>query len=317
MSYNCIVILGPTASGKTKLACQVAKELGGEIISADSRQVYKHLDIGTGKDLNEYVLEGQQIPYHLIDLVDPNEQYYLHQFINDLEKCFLEITSRNKVPIICGGTGLYLDALHKDFSFAKIEEDFELRAQLEQLPKETLIEKIKTYPQELWQHVDLNSKKRIIRGIEICESEGMKQDARLMTDDLNLKTNDFQPKIYKPIYFGIDILLEERKQKITQRLTLRLDKGLVEEVQTLLKQGITHARLKKLGLEYKFVSMYLLNEINKDQLFTQLQTAIFQFAKRQMTWFRKMEKEGIQINWINLKNGNKDSIQQILQKIKV
>jgi len=307
MFYNCIVILGPTASGKTKLACQLAKELGGEIISTDSRQVYKHLDIGTGKDLNEYVIEGKQIPYHLIDIVEPNEQYYLHQFINDLEKCFLEITSRNKVPIICGGTGLYLDVFHKDFSFTQIGENSEIRNQLETLTKEELIEKLNAYPKNLWQHVDLNSKKRIIRGIEICESRLNPNGYKPPTASLKLNTQ----KLYHPIYFGINIPLEERKQKITSRLQQRINNGLIQEVEMLLKQSLSHERLQKFGLEYKFVSKYLLNEITRDQLFLQLQTAIFQFAKRQMTWFRKMEKEGIQINWIDGLETNQDPIQKI------
>lgn len=287
MKYNCIVILGPTASGKTKLACELATAISGEIISADSRQVYKGLNIGTGKDLYEYNLDGQHIPYHLIDIVEPNEQYYLHQFVNDLEKTFLEIRSRKKIPIICGGTGLYLDALHKDFSLTQIEENFELRKQLETFSKENLIDKLKTYTPALWQHVDLNSKKRIIRGIEICEHQ--------------LKSGTLQQLVitkYQPIYFGINIHTDERKKNISERLQRRLNEGLMEEVESLLIQGISHQRLQKFGLEYKFVSKYLMNELNKDQLFLQLQTAIFQYAKRQMTWFRKMEKEGIEINWL-------------------
>ncbi len=311
MNYNCIVILGPTASGKTKLACELAYALNGEIISADSRQVYKHLDIATGKDLNEYKVSGKKIPYYLIDIVEPQQQYYLNDFVRELEKSFLDITSRKKLPIICGGTGLYLDALHKDFSLTQIGENIELRNQLETLTKEALIEKLKTYPKNYWQHVDLNSKKRIIRGIEICESKSKNQASRHPALDLKLTTNNIRLATYKPIYFGINISLEERKQKITSRLQQRLNSGLIEEVESLLKQGISHQRLQKFGLEYKFVSQYLLNEINREELFLQLQTAIFQFAKRQMTWFRKMEKEGIKINWINTLDANADPLENV------
>lgn len=287
MKNNCIVILGPTASGKTKLACELAYYLNGEIISADSRQVYKQLTIGTGKDLNEYEINGKKINYHLIDIIEPEEQFYLHDFIRELKLAFDKITAQNKLPIICGGTGLYLDALHKDFSYTQIKENESLRKELEVLSKEDLIEKLKSYNYKESQKVDLNSKKRLIRAIEIAE--------HLKTTNAKLEQTNLP---YKPYYIGIKTDVEKRRDLIYSRLILRLNNGLIEEVEGLLKKGLTHERLQFLGLEYKFISLYLQGKISKDELILQLSTSINQFAKRQMTWFRKMEKEEIKINWI-------------------
>lgn len=296
-SYNCLVVLGPTASGKTKLACQLAYELNGEIISADSRQVYKGLTIGAGKDLNEYVVSGKQIPYHLIDIWDTDEQFYLSDYIRELKKSFEDITSRGKLPIICGGTGLYLEVLEKDHSFTQIPENLELRNKLNELNKDELIEKLRSANNELVtlsgvegrEHsVDLNSKKRIIRGIEIAEY--LKQHPDLKKEEL----------LYKPKYIGIHVDAETRNRRIDDRLKYRLENGLIEEAEGLLKKSITHERLQFLGLEYKFLSYYLQGKLNKQELYTKLSTAIHQFAKRQMTWFRRMERQGIQIEWVDL-----------------
>ena len=300
-SHNCIVIIGTTASGKTKLACCLANKLNGEIISADSRQVYKHLNIGTGKDIEEYTIEGKKINYHLIDTCEPSEQFYLHQFCNELKNAFDSICSQKKIPIICGGTGLYIDALHKDFSFTQIKENLELRNLLEQKTKQELLIQLKLFPNELIKHVDLNSKKRIIRGIEVA--------------DYLLKNNTKPKNIqlpYKPLYIGIKTDIIERKELISKRLINRLDNGLIEEVQQLLKNGITHQRLQFLGLEYKFISLYLQGALTKVQLIEQLQTAIFKFAKRQQTWFNKLEKEDIIIKWV----GKNYDLQNLLSIIK-
>ncbi|PBQ32357.1 tRNA (adenosine(37)-N6)-dimethylallyltransferase MiaA [Sphingobacteriaceae bacterium] len=291
--HNCIVVLGPTASGKTHLACKLAYELSGEVISADSRQVYKGLDIGTGKDLQEYLVNGRQIPYHLIDIAEPGEQFYLHQFTEKLKSAFLDIRLRNQIPIICGGTGLYLDALKKDFSFTQIKENESLREELEFLQKEDLLTRLDRYPVEFTKQVDRNSKKRIIRGIEIAEHFSK-----------HGKDISYMELPYKPYYIGIATEVEERKKHISERLKKRLNEGLIAEVENLISSGISHERLHLFGLEYKFVSSYLKKEITKEELFTRLQTAIFQFAKRQMTWFRKMEKEGVEIHWVEKTNSD-------------
>lgn len=290
--HNCLVVLGPTASGKTHLACQLAYRLNGEIISADSRQVYKGLDIGTGKDLNEYILNGKQIPYHIIDVCEVETQFYFPDFIRHLKKAFTEITEREHMPIICGGTGLYLEALEKDHSYTQIPENLELRKKLEEMSKEELIQQIVDcqFERSREHPTDLHSKKRIIRSLEIAE---------YLKLNPNLKKEEV---IYKPKYIGICISKEERNKRIDERLKQRLENGLIEEVEGLLKKGISHNKLQFLGLEYKFISLYLLGKLTKEELYTQLSTAIHQFAKRQMTWFRRMERNGIKIEWVDKGN---------------
>lgn len=291
--HNCIVVLGPTASGKTHLACQLAYHLNGEIISADSRQVYKGLDIGTGKDLQEYIVKDKKIPYHLIDVCNVNTQFYLHDFIRELKKSFTEITDRKHLPIICGGTGLYLEALEKDHHMTLVPENEALRNKLSKASHEELVKLLFTLRGPHIKLIDPTSKKRIIRGLEIYEY---------------LKENPAPEKrelIYKPKYIGIKISKEERNKRIDERLKHRLENGLIEEVESLLKKGVSHERLQFLGLEYKFISLYLLKQINKKELFTLLSTAIHQFAKRQMTWYRRMEKNGIEIEWVELKETEK------------
>lgn len=295
-----MVVLGPTASGKTHLACQLAYRLNGEIISADSRQVYKGLDIGTGKDLNEYVVNDKQIPYHVIDVCEVEAQFYFPDFIRHLKKSFIEISARGHLPIICGGTGLYIEALEKDHSYTQIPENLELREQLKELNKNELIERLRALEDLVTlsgvegrqQPVDLHSEKRIIRGIEIAE---------YLKLNPNLKKEEI---IYKPKYIGIHISKEERNKRIDERLKQRLENGLIEEVEGLLKKGITHDKLQFLGLEYKFISLYLLGKLTKEEFYTQLSTAIHQFAKRQMTWFRRMERNGVKIEWVD--KGNYD-----------
>lgn len=302
-SYNCIVVLGPTASGKTVFACQLALALNGEVISADSRQVYRSLDIGTGKDLHEYIVKGREIPYHLINVAEPAQQFYLHDFIKHLHEAFQHIRNKHKWPIVCGGTGLYLDALRKDFSLTQVPENFELRAEFEKLTKHELEAQLEKFPEELVAHVDTSSKKRLVRGIEIAEYL-LRHPYALVKQTLP----------YKPFYIGIQVDADERKQRISARLQQRLNNGLIEETEQLLASGITHQRLQQLGLEYKFVSLFLLGKLTREELFNQLQTAIFQFAKRQMTWFRKMEKEGVNIFWVKPEN-MKEEILAIPQRL--
>ncbi|MCA0430279.1 MAG: tRNA (adenosine(37)-N6)-dimethylallyltransferase MiaA [Bacteroidetes bacterium] len=302
-NFNCIVVLGVTASGKTNFACKLAHELNGSIISADSRQVYKQLTIGTGKDLNEYNINGNKINYYGIDVCDADKQFYLHNFCDLLLLSFNKITNDNKLPIICGGTGLYLDALVKNFELTQIPENYIIRSELKNKSKDDLIKLLANYNFENTLHVDKNSIKRLIRGIEVAEY---------------LKSNTITKSIlpYKPIYFGIKVNANESENLIKTRLISRLNNGLIEEVETLLKNNISFDRLLQLGLEYKFIAMYLQSKIDYQSLIIQLQTAIIKYSKRQLTWFKKMEKEGVIINWIEKENLTSVTLNNIINSIK-
>lgn len=301
MNYNCIVVLGPTASGKTRLACELADRLNGEIISADSRQVYKHLNIGTGKDLHEYLINGKKIPYHLINYCEPGEQFYLHDWIRECEKAFENIRNRNNLPVICGGTGLYLDSLRKDTRFTQIKENETLRDSLNKLSNNELVIALKKYPPELTAHVDVNSRKRVIRALEIAQF--LKENPSYLTEE---------KKIYNPFYIGVNVSADERKKRISERLIHRINTGLIDEAKELIDSGMNYERLMFLGLEYRFLALYLQQKMNKEEMISQLQTAIIQFSKRQMTWFRKMEKEGVKIHWVS----RDEAIESIIQKFK-
>jgi tRNA dimethylallyltransferase len=285
-SYNSIIITGPTASGKTALAAQLAYALNGEIISADSRQVYKKLNIGTGKDLSEYNVNNTPINYHLIDVAEVGTHFHLYDFITHFYGAFQAIEKQGKLPIICGGTGLYLDAIIKKHELAAIPNNFELRLQLETLNLEQLIAKLLSYSKK-HENADLTTKKRLVRAIEIAE---------YLSNNDSLKTNFVD---LKPIIFALDLPKEARRNKISIRLKYRLENGMIDEVKDLINEGISHERLQFLGLEYQYVSKYLSNEMSYNDMFLKLETSIHQYAKRQMTWFRKMEREGNQIHWLD------------------
>ena len=280
-----LIILGPTASGKTKLAVQLAQAMNGEIISADSRQVYRQLDIGTGKDLIEY----QDIPYHLIDIADPHEHYNVDLFREDFQQAFLEIRNREKLPIICGGTGSYIQSLLQEQPYSQIPKDKDLQTELSLMPKEALIARIKEFsiPEDF--NIDWNSHKRLVRALEILIY--LKDHPKPEVEANTVK--DF-------LILGLSPDRETRRARIDKRLETRMEQGLLVEVEGLLAQGISHEQLQWFGLEYKFASLHLQGELTREEFKEKLRTEIHRFAKRQMTYFRKMEKDGLKIHWIDL-----------------
>jgi len=287
MSQNLICILGPTASGKTKYAVKLAYETGGEIISADSRQVYKGMDIGTGKDLGDYIINGVQIQYHLIDIVDPGTKYNIFEYQRDFKKAYADIVSRGKQPVLCGGSGLYIESVTRGYRLVEVPPDKELRKELESLSMEELTARLASM-KRLHNTTDLDSKKRVIRALEIAIHEKENQ-----IDYDQAACPEFTTR-----YIGIAITREERIAKIDKRLKERLKGGMIEEVERLLADGLTPEDLIYYGLEYKYVTLYLTGELTYNQMEEQLAIAIHQFAKRQMTWFRGMERRGINIEWI-------------------
>lgn len=278
--YDLICVLGPTASGKTKYAVQLARELDGEILSGDSRQVYRGMDIGTGKDLADY----GDVPYHLIDIVDAGTKYNIYQYQHDFEKAYQDILSRGKRPILCGGSGLYLEAATCGYYLPDVPADNELRAELAKLPTEELIAK---YESMRTPHntTDYDTRQRLIRALEIAIYEESHPVTR----------TSFLPKHTK--YLGISVSREVRNARIDARLKARLDEGMVDEVRRLLDSGIPAEDLLYYGLEYKYLTLYLTGALSYDEMVEKLRIAIHQFAKRQMTWFRGMERRGIEIEW--------------------
>ena len=286
MEYDLITILGPTASGKTPLAAALADRLHTEIISGDSRQVYRRMDLGTGKDLVDYVVDGRPVPYHLIDIVEPGYKYNVFEYQRDFLKAYEEITSKGKLPILCGGTGMYIESVLKGYRLLPVPENPELRESLEGKSLEELTRILEGY-KKLHNSTDVDTAKRAIRAIEI--EEYYKQQPPEYREFPSLKS----------LIVGVDIDRELRREKITRRLKQRLDEGMVEEVRGLLEEGIPAENLIYYGLEYKFLTQYAIGELSFDEMFHQLETAIHQFAKRQMTWFRGMERRGFKIHWLD------------------
>ena len=304
MPQKMITILGPTASGKTPLATALAYEIGGEIISADSRQVYRRMDIGTGKDLADYTVQGSvTIPYHLIDICEPGTKYNLFQYQEDFFDAYQDIRSRGAVPILCGGTGLYIEAVLKGYKLSPVPQNPELRQRLEgkTLAELTqLLADLKSRTGSVMHNTtDVDSCQRAIRAIEI--------------ETYNLE-NPVPRRELPPVdslIIGVDIDREARRAKITRRLKARLEEGMIDEVRGLLAEGIPAEDLIYYGLEYKFVTEYVTGQTTYDEMFTRLEIAIHQFAKRQLTWFRGMERRGFTIHWINALQPMDDKVAQI------
>lgn len=300
MNYDLITILGPTASGKTPLAAALAARLRTEIISGDSRQVYCRMDLGTGKDLADYVVDGCRIPYHLIDIVPPGYKYNVFEFQCDFLAAYESVRKRGMIPILCGGTGMYLESVLKGYKLLPVPENPELRERLSSKSLSELTGILSTYKQ-LHNSTDVDTVKRAVRAIEI-EEYYLRQpvDARSF------------PEVHSLIV-GVDIDRELRREKISRRLRQRLDEGMVDEVRALLESGIAPEDLIYYGLEYKYLTLYVMGAMTYEEMFRQLEIAIHQFAKRQMTWFRGMERRGFTIHWIDATRPMEDKVAEIIQ----
>jgi tRNA dimethylallyltransferase len=288
-----IVLLGPTATGKTRLAANVAFQIDGEIISADSRQVYLGMNIGTGKDYDDYYVRGRKIPCHLIDIAEPGEEYNLFRFQQDYTKTLDDVLQRGKNPILCGGTGLYLHSVLKQYKLDEVPENLSLRKNLASKDMDEL-RKMLFELKIPHNKTDLEERDRLIRAIEIAygKREAYKQDKL----DVSLSKKEENKG---PLVFGLRFEREMIRKRITSRLEKRLQEGMIDEVNNLLDRGLTFNQLEFYGLEYRYITRFLTGKLSYQEMFSKLNTAIHQFAKRQMTWFRKMEREGIEIKWID------------------
>ncbi|MDD7561008.1 MAG: tRNA (adenosine(37)-N6)-dimethylallyltransferase MiaA [Parabacteroides sp.] len=301
-NYELITIIGPTASGKTAFAAALAARLDTEIISGDSRQVYRSMDIGTGKDLADYMVDGKQIPYHLIDICNPGDKYNVFEYQHDFHKAFEEIRKKGKLPILCGGTGMYIESVLRGFKLLDVPQNPALR---ESLKGKSLVEleQILASYKVLHNKTDVDSAQRAIRAIEIEEF---------------YKTEAPDKREYAPInslIIGVDIDRELRREKISRRLRARLDEGMVDEVRAILATGVKPEDLIYYGLEYKFLTLYIIGQLTYDEMVSQLEIAIHQFAKRQMTWFRGMERRGLHIHWLDATLPTDEKINNVLALI--
>ncbi len=291
-AYPLIVICGATATGKTALAVDLAVKFSGEILSVDSRQVYRGLDLGSGKDIGEYHRPEGDIPCHLIDIADPRETYSLYHYMDNFYAAFRTIQKRDRLPIACGGTGLYLEAVLKKYRIADAPENYELREELMEVPKEDLADKLAEIDPELFSETDLSSKKRIIRSLEIA---WYKENHTVHFSDQNAPAFD-------PLVLAVTYPREELVERINQRLEERLEEGMVEEVRGLIAGGVPAERLIMLGMEYKFITEHIAGELTYNEMVSSLQTAIHRLAKRQTTWFRGMERRGTPVHWLDRGN---------------
>lgn len=301
-NYELITIIGPTASGKTAFAAALAARLDTEIISGDSRQVYRSMDIGTGKDLADYMVDGKQIPYHLIDICNPGDKYNVFEYQHDFHKAFEEIRKKGKLPILCGGTGMYIESVLRGFKLLDVPQNPALRESLKGKSLAELEQILASY-KVLHNKTDVDSAQRAIRAIEIEEF---------------YKTEAPDKREYAPInslIIGVDIDRELRREKISKRLRARLDEGMVDEVRAILATGVKPEDLIYYGLEYKFLTLYIIGQLTYDEMVSQLEIAIHQFAKRQMTWFRGMERRGLHIHWLDATLPTDEKINNVLALI--
>lgn len=294
-----VTVLGHTAAGKTAFAAQLAHRAGGEIISADSRQVYRRMDIGTGKDYKDYLVEDEHVPTHLIDIIDAGYEYNVYLFKQDFMRVYEELTERGIVPVLCGGSGLYIESVLRDYRLVDVPLNTGLRAELEKRSLEELSGTLKQYG-PVHNITDTANRKRLIRAIEIARYQSEHPDDSSEHRSLN------------SLVLGIRYERSIRRERITMRLRERLEEGMVEEVDELLMSGVTAEKLDYYGLEYRFISKYLLNELTYDEMFSKLNTAIQQFAKRQMTYFRGMERRGTTIHWLEGSLSMEEKITQAL-----
>lgn len=284
--FDMVTILGPTASGKTEVAVNLAYKLGGEVISADSRQIYREMDLGSGKDLAEYRVDGFDVPYHLIDIADAGYQYNVFEFQRDFLKVYKAIKAKDSFPVMCGGSGMYLEAVLKGYRLIQVPLNEKRRAELDQLSLDSLVEILKQY-KSINNTSDTENKKRAMRAIEI-------EEFCLAHPETDLTF----PEI-KSLIVGIKYDRDTRRKRITERLKQRLANGMIDEVKNLLNKGLKPEDITYYGLEYKYITLYLTGQLNYEELYSGLNTAIHQFAKRQMTWFRKMERERFEIKWLD------------------
>jgi tRNA dimethylallyltransferase len=300
--YDLVVITGPTASGKTRLASLLAHKIDGEIISADSRQVYEQMDLGTGKDYSDYIVDDKQIPCHLMDIRKPGYKYNVYEYQNDFFKTYENIRSRDKFPIMCGGTGLYIQAVLEQFKMVHVSPNPTLREELKDKSLKELTHILSSF-KKLHNTTDTDTVKRTVRSIEI-------ETYYLNHPEVKIEL----PKI-NPVIIGVSIDRELRRKKITTRLEERLKQGMIEEVENLIQNGVSPESLIYYGLEYKYLTLYVTGKISYNEMFEKLNISIHQFAKRQMTWFRGMERKGHKIHWVDAKNNKNDNIKTIMNLI--
>ncbi len=304
-----LTILGPTACGKTSFAVAIADRLDGEIISADSRQVYRGMDLGTGKDLADYDINGRHIPYHLIDIADAGEKYNVYRYQHDFLNAYNDIVSRGRMPVLCGGTGLYLESVLRGYRLCPVPQNPELRKFLENKSLEDLVKVLLEYKKDtgskMHNTTDVDTAQRAIRAIEI--EEYYKEHPILDADF---------PDIHS-LVIGLDISRDLRRERISQRLRQRLDDGMVDEIRHLIDSGVSPEDLIYYGLEYKYLTLYVIGQLSYDEMFRQLEIAIHQFAKRQMTWFRGMERRGVNINWIDATLPMEEKVEKVLHMMQM